>query len=574
VAPTAARIHAIVSDSASDYGAKVNDDDIPYTTEANYTLSVAAKLEVAGGDAALEEGLPDNGTFVANYTVDEDANYSTGSATGTLAAGASVSGGELVLTANGYCDYDADGNADSQQTGCIRWQYIPGYSGSPASDRGLLVICEAAGNATNAIRIKNESSGHISLWMYGSSGIYGPTNLGAWSPTASTRYEFEFNYDLTSGATRLFIDGVQLGSTVTATGTRSANIGLFRIGNDRDGVLTSQGHFDNVVVYSTVQHTSNYTAADASSFYSVTDDLYLDTKDAVQVAPALITEWLTTTISSTTPANTDARVLFSTDGRANWKTWGGSSWDAPASATTRTDATAVADAQTNFPSLALGAGTLDVRLFLYTSDESARPSVSNINVTSNTGAGAGARTLRIYGLTGWGANEVNEDITMNGATPVNTSNSYVIIHRMKVLTKGATNSNVGTITATAATDATVTAQIGVGNGQTLMAIYGIPSTQKAYMTNYYMSKPGAVANPATANAIEATLLVNPEPDSELTNFLVKNTEGVSNTASSRFQHLFEPYFKIDGPAIIKVQGLAYIADTDASAGFDLILVDN
>jgi hypothetical protein len=119
--------------------------------------------------------------------------------------------------------------------------------------------------------------------------------------------------------------------------------------------------------------------------YSTTDNLYIDTKDASQIAPTTILDWLTTTISNTNPANTDIRVLFSTDGRSNWQTYTGGSWQAPASSTTRTDATSITDAQTNFSSLGLGSGTLDVRLFLYTSDNSVRPIVSNINVTSDTG---------------------------------------------------------------------------------------------------------------------------------------------------------------------------------------------
>jgi len=119
--------------------------------------------------------------------------------------------------------------------------------------------------------------------------------------------------------------------------------------------------------------------------YSTTDDLYVDTKDTSQITPAVILEWLTTTISNVKPSNTDIRVLFSTDSRSNWQTYTGGSWQAPTSATTRTDATSITDAQNNFNDLALGSGTLDVRIFLYTSDSSVRPQVSNINVTSDVG---------------------------------------------------------------------------------------------------------------------------------------------------------------------------------------------
>lgn len=185
--------------------------------------------------------------------------------------------------------------------------------------------------------------------------------------------------------------------------------------------------------------------------------------------------------------------------------------------------------------------------------------------------GTGARTLRVFGLTGWGAAEVSEDITMNGTTNVPTVNAYVIIHRMEVLTKGGTSPNVGIITATAQTDGTVTAQINAGQGQTQMAIYGVPSTQNAFMTSYYAAIEDAAGTPATAEAVNMSLLINLEPDVELTQFITKHTKGMNNTGTSDLLHPFAPYFKIPGPAILKMNGLASAADTDVTAGFDLIL---
>jgi hypothetical protein len=184
-------------------------------------------------------------------------------------------------------------------------------------------------------------------------------------------------------------------------------------------------------------------------------------------------------------------------------------------------------------------------------------------------AGTGARTLRIYGLTSWTTAETSEDITLNGVGSVNTSNSYVIIHRMQVLTKGASGPNVGTITATAAVDGTITATILPGAGQTQMAIYGIPSVKTAYMTGYYTALQESAA--AAALTVDLRLLVNPNPDAELLSFLIKHTLGLTSTGTTYFRHDFKPYFKITGPAIIKLDGIASAADTDVSGGFDLIL---
>lgn len=185
--------------------------------------------------------------------------------------------------------------------------------------------------------------------------------------------------------------------------------------------------------------------------------------------------------------------------------------------------------------------------------------------------GVGLRTLRLYGLTDWSTKEVFEDVTMDGTTNVATVNQYVIIHRMQGLTWGASGPNVGTITATADTDATITAQINAGEGQTQMAIYGWPSTQSLYLLQFYLSSNSG--SPAGAR-IDGKILVNPIPDQELVAFLTKSTVATIDDGTSHFSHIFIPYSRFDGPGIIKMQASSSSNNSDVSSGFDLILVDN
>ena len=200
--------------------------------------------------------------------------------------------------------------------------------------------------------------------------------------------------------------------------------------------------------------------------------------------------------------------------------------------------------------------------------------VHNIKSSSASDAsvGVGARTIRIYGLKDWDTAQTTEDITLNGTTNVATANSYVIIHRMKVLTKGATNVNVGLITATATSpsNTTVTAQIEIGKGQTQMAIFGIPSTQTGYLGRFYANVNKAGGN---AGLVDVTLLYNPEPDVEVVNFLTKHTFGLQTVGTSAFTI---PYFMpkvFEGPGILKIQVLSGTNDMDVSAGFDVVLVN-
>lgn len=186
-------------------------------------------------------------------------------------------------------------------------------------------------------------------------------------------------------------------------------------------------------------------------------------------------------------------------------------------------------------------------------------------------AGVGARTIRVIGLTSWDTAQVSEDIVLDGTTNVPTDNAYVIIHRMFVLTKDGSGPNVGTITATAQVDGTVTAQINPSQGQTQMSIYGLPSINTAYITAWYASfnKSGG-----QVGAVDVNLLVNQEPDAELLSSVVKDTRALFSSGTSSASWPFAPYFMVPGPAIVRVRATASTTNIDVSAGFDLILVDN
>ena len=189
----------------------------------------------------------------------------------------------------------------------------------------------------------------------------------------------------------------------------------------------------------------------------------------------------------------------------------------------------------------------------------------------DTSAGAGAKTVLVYGLTDWDTAETNEIITMAGVTPVNTVNSYVIIYRMRVVTSGATARNIGTITATAATDSTITSVMLATEGTTKMAIYGIPSTKCIHLTRI-----SASIQKSSGVAVDALVrvLVNPEPDVQLTNFNENDVHGLQSTGVSTHTWEYFPYDTIVGPAIIKMNCISSNADTDMTAGFAGFLVDN
>lgn len=181
--------------------------------------------------------------------------------------------------------------------------------------------------------------------------------------------------------------------------------------------------------------------------------------------------------------------------------------------------------------------------------------------------GTGMRTIEIKGLTGWDAVETFETVTLNGTGNVATANSYVIIHRMEGLTFGSGGTNAGIITATAQTDATITAAIQAGEGETLMAIYGIPSTQ----TLHIMYMRTGVLFAAGAEG-DVTLLAKLNADQADAGFVTKERGEFSD--SSPFDRTYGVPKSVTGPAIVKIQVKTNTNNCAVSAAIDAYVADN
>jgi len=233
-------------------------EDFANDTGFTYDSDLA---EFSGG-AVQQKDQTEGALSGANFdsTVDLES-WSGGTVTGTATGGAAVSGGKLDLAHNDirYVDYVASGNAQIVQTGCIRFELTPNYSGLPSSRQGLFLIRAAASN-NNLLFFNHGTDGNLYLLIYNSSDSQ-ITNMdfGAFSPTASTPYEIELNVDVTSGASRVFVDGTQNGSTNISTGTRSSSIAEMKIGSNVAGNEASNFKMDNLLIFDSVQHTANYT---------------------------------------------------------------------------------------------------------------------------------------------------------------------------------------------------------------------------------------------------------------------------------------------------------------------------
>ena len=186
---------------------------------------------------------------------------------------------------------------------------------------------------------------------------------------------------------------------------------------------------------------------------------------------------------------------------------------------------------------------------------------------ADTAGSTGAGSVVVYGLPTWSTAETSGTYAIGG-----TTSAYAIIHRMKVLPQASTTSvggNAGTITATAAVDSTVTAVIQPNDGQTEMAIYGVPSGKTLLLYGWY----GAIDKGATAAVtVDLQMRVNENPDVQTLAYFRKADVSLQSTGTNAISRNFDPPLKFTGPCIVKVQGIGSAADIDVDSGFDAILV--
>lgn len=201
-------------------------------------------------------------TFFATYASSINATSSSGSGTGTAFNGAAISGG--VLNLNGattkYVSYSGTSNFNQAQIWTFRALVKPNYSGSPATRQYFIERHVTVGTRAYC-GVYHDPSGKIRIAYYddGGGSIF-EGDVGTWVPVSGTTYEIEWDTDLLTGANRVFINGTQLGSTNTATGTVGSTANTIYIGQGFDVGHSANFSISKLVVYPTVQHTANYTS--------------------------------------------------------------------------------------------------------------------------------------------------------------------------------------------------------------------------------------------------------------------------------------------------------------------------
>lgn len=182
----------------------------------------------------------------------------------------------------------------------------------------------------------------------------------------------------------------------------------------------------------------------------------------------------------------------------------------------------------------------------------------------DTSAGTGARTIEIFGLD-TNHVEINETITLNGQTAVNTVNEYLRIFRGIVRTGGSGGKNAGDIyagtgTVTAGVPANKFLKVIVGKSQTLMALFTVPANKTALCIQMMFSS-------GSQKATESMLYIRPENEV----FQVKDDFDFFQD-NVRSQSLV--YSVITPKSDIELRSLVATGTAPISGFFDLLLIDD
>ena len=176
-------------------------------------------------------------------------------------------------------------------------------------------------------------------------------------------------------------------------------------------------------------------------------------------------------------------------------------------------------------------------------------------------------TIEVQGLdTNWALTV--QDVDLNGTlttTPVTLTTPLRRIFRMKVNANVVIDSPVRAHNDAENQDYAI---MGIGNHQTLMAIYTVPADRVALMTNYWAHHNPTTGQTFTSNPIKLWARDNANGYEKQ----LKHIVGVA--ADGGFQHTFEPHVKFGEKTDLFITASPVSGVADISAGFDLILTND
>ena len=190
--------------------------------------------------------------------------------------------------------------------------------------------------------------------------------------------------------------------------------------------------------------------------------------------------------------------------------------------------------------------------------------ISSTDAT-DTAAGTGARTVFISGVDG-NYNTVSETVELNGQTAVNTTNSYLYVNQLYVVTTGsggvnAGDINAGTGTVTSGVPAVLYDLIAAGFNQRTTGHYCVPAGYTGYMVQGLIS-----AGQASGSTGVTAYLKQHGPDGIL------RVGAVSTLNNGAIQYPFDPPYIIPEKNCVGASAIGASNNNIVSSFFNIVLI--
>jgi hypothetical protein len=177
----------------------------------------------------------------------------------------------------------------------------------------------------------------------------------------------------------------------------------------------------------------------------------------------------------------------------------------------------------------------------------------------DTAVGTGCRTILIEGLNS-AYQEIQELVTLNGTTPVITTQQFFRVHFVRCITGGATESNQGVITVKQNISLLDMCKINPGVGTSHLGIFTIPAGKTGFLLNATI-----VAN--KASNFNVKLITKPQ------GYCFQETASF-NIGSGSFVYSLDGAYSIPEKTDVKIRVNTATGSGGASGILELIIKDN
>jgi hypothetical protein len=215
--------------------------------------------------------------------------------------------------------------------------------------------------------------------------------------------------------------------------------------------------------------------------------------------------------------------------------------------------------------------TARVTVWPYTGILPLAPSALQLKVSSSsandTAAGTGARTVYLGGLDA-NHNEISEIVTLNGQTPVLTTNSYLHVNEAYVATAGSGLSAAGDIyfgdgTVTAGVPATVYDLIKFDYNQRITGSYTVPAGYTGYVSQGLFS----AGQPGGSAQVSGRLLTVGADG-------IRRTAAITTVNNGAANYVFEYPLRVPEKTTLEATAQASSNNNEASAMFVIVIIKN